>query len=338
MHKHVTSFNSIIINNKDTTLKKRRKIKSPQSTQNEKEAPIILIDSSYICFYKIYALQIWYGLANPEEANQIKDDDDYNWTENKNFMSKFEKTFINPFLKLIKIYNVPITNLIFAIDCPREQIWRMKHFTNYKANRDSSKHRKANVKELFKFTYSKIIPELEETHGIKTIRIDRAEADDVIAVIKNELRRVQPNRKIIIITGDHDFLQLNDENTSIVNLKNKDLTEKSCGDPQKDLLKKIIQGDSSDNINSVFEKCGAKTTQKYIDNMDMFYEKIEKDPKAKKKFEFNKLLIDFNNIPEDIKESIINSAYEKKIVPSENDLRNQNFKQLDISKFLNGLS
>ena len=337
MHKHITSFNSIIINNKDINLKKRKKIKTVQPSVNEKEAPIILIDSSYICFYKIYALQIWYGLANPEEANLIKDDDDYNWTENQDFMNKFEKTFINPFLKLMKIYDVPIQNLIFAIDCPREQIWRMEHYANYKANRDSSKHRKANVKELFKFTYNTIIPDLEENKGIKTIRIDHAEADDVIAVIKTELRRVQPNRKIIIITGDHDFLQLNDENTSIVNLKNKDLTEKSCGDPEKDLLKKIIQGDSSDNINSVFDKCGAKTTQKYIENMELFYEKIEKDQKAKKKFEFNKLLIDFKNIPEHIKNNIITEAYGKKIIPNEDDLRNANFKQLDISKFLNGI-
>ena len=336
MHKHITSFNSIIINNKDINLKKK-KIKTVQPSVNEKEAPIILIDSSYICFYKIYALQIWYGLANPEEANLIKDDDDYNWTENQDFMNKFEKTFINPFLKLMKIYDVPIQNLIFAIDCPREQIWRMEHYANYKANRDSSKHRKANVKELFKFTYNTIIPDLEENKGIKTIRIDHAEADDVIAVIKTELRRVQPNRKIIIITGDHDFLQLNDENTSIVNLKNKDLTEKSCGDPEKDLLKKIIQGDSSDNINSVFDKCGAKTTQKYIENMELFYEKIEKDQKAKKKFEFNKLLIDFKNIPEHIKNNIITEAYGKKIIPNEDDLRNANFKQLDISKFLNGI-
>ena len=44
------------------------------------------------------------------------------------------------------------------------------------------------------------------------------------------------NRKpIIIVTGDHDFFQLNDSNTHIVNLKNKDLLEKSCGDPKKDL-------------------------------------------------------------------------------------------------------
>ena len=71
--------------------------------------------------------------------------------------------------------------------------------------------------------------------------------------------------------------------------------------------------------------------------MDLFYDKIEKDQKAKKKFEFNKLLIDFKNIPEHIKNNIITEAYGKKIIPNENDLRNANFKQLDISKFLNGI-
>ena len=35
-----------------------------------------------------------------------------------------------------------------------------------------------------------------------------------------------------------------------------------------------------------------------------------------------------------IKNNIITEAYGKKIIPNENDLRNANFKQLDISKFL----
>jgi len=74
-----------------------------------------------------------------------------------------------------------------------------------------------------------------------------------------------------------------------------------------DLEIKIIMGDSSDNIPSVFPKCGPKTAQKCIDNPEFFQKKMEEDPKYTAQYELNKLLVDFDNIPDDLQSEFIES-------------------------------
>ena len=293
------------------------------------DAPLLLIDSSYSCFYRTYALQIWYGLAHKEEMVMIKEQSNYDWTTNEVFMNKYEKMFLQGFNKIIKKYKVPYKNIVFAIDCPRDHIWRMQHYTNYKSNRDSEKHKKASIKEIFKLTYNSILPQLEKEKGINTIRVDRAEADDIIAVIKNEVRKLQPNRLILIVTGDLDYLQLIDDKTIVTNLKGINLKEKSQGTAKNDLLYKILLGDNSDYIPSCFDRCGPKTVLKYIEDEELLKKKLESCEKSKKQFELNRLLIDFNYIPEDIRKSIYDKAVESNIFPKNNLI------QTSLNNFIN---
>jgi 5'-3' exonuclease len=60
---------------------------------------------------------------------------------------------------------------------------------------------------------------------------------------------------------------------------------------------KIIMGDISDNIPSVFPKCGPKTAQKCIDDPEFFKKKMENNEAYYKQYELNKKLINFDNIP-----------------------------------------
>ena len=81
-------------------------------------------------------------------------------------------------------------------------------------------------------------------------------------------RKIQTDYKetlIYIITNDHDYLQLINANTTIINLKNKKLNDKSCGNPKHDLLLKIICGDPADNIKVVLNVV-EKTALKLINN------------------------------------------------------------------------
>ena len=76
-------------------------------------------------------------------------------------------------------------------------------------------------------------------------------------------RKIQTDYKetlIYIITNDHDYLQLINANTTIINLKNKKLNDKSCGNPKHDLLLKIICGDPADNIKGCFKRCEKNST------------------------------------------------------------------------------
>ena len=96
-----------------------------------------------------------------------------------------------------------------------------------------------------------------------------------------------------------DYLQLADENTIPINLKLKALTDSknSFNDKEKDLFCKIVMGDKSDAIPSVFKKCGIKTASKYYHDRELFNKKLREGDCAAK-YELNKTLVDFNRIPE----------------------------------------
>ena len=86
-----------------------------------------------------------------------------------------------------------------------------------------------------------------------------------------------PEREILIVTNDYDYLQLLDDKIHIYNLKNKNLREKSLGSKKLDLGVKIIVGDNSDNIPRCFPKCG-KTAYKYLENPDLLDKAFAKYP------------------------------------------------------------
>jgi 5'-3' exonuclease len=85
-------------------------------------------------------------------------------------------------------------------------------------------------------------------------------------------------------------------------MKFKCLTENKNwhGDPEKDLFCKIVAGDKSDNISSVFPRCGLKTAAKYYDNRAEFTRKLESVEGAKERYLRNQTLIDFAYIPEEL--------------------------------------
>ena len=63
----------------------------------------------------------------------------------------------------------------------------------------------------------------------------------------------------------------------------------------KYLMSKILMGDVSDNIPSVFPKCGPKTAQQCIEDEDFFKKKMAGNEAYYNQYKLNSLLIDFNN-------------------------------------------
>ena len=88
---------------------------------------------------------------------------------------------------------------------------------------------------------------------------------------KNILNTTE-DMKVIIIANDMDYLQLAGPRVKLINLKYKYLTDnkKWSGNPEEDLFCKIVMGDKSDNIPSIFKKCGPKTALKYYNDKDAF--------------------------------------------------------------------
>lgn len=237
----------------------------------------ILIDASYFIFYRYFALKTWWNFAKQEGESDIP-------TENERFNEKFRSTFN---LREIK-KRFGDGKVVIGKDCPKNEIWRNEYISNYKAGRPKND----DIKDIFKMVFDE---NLFDCHVV--LSAPHLEADDCIAIATRHIRNTLPDEDIVIVTSDMDYLQLADEKTTIVNLKFQKLTEskQSFNDPQKDLFCKIVAGDKSDNIPSVFPRCGLKTAAKYYDNQEAFQKKLVGESKTL--FERNKRIIDFNEIP-----------------------------------------
>jgi 5'-3' exonuclease len=257
----------------------------------------IFVDGSYFCFYRYYALLQWWKNAYPDEIMI----DPY---QNQVFVDKFKKTFIENLkqipkkLKLDKDIN-PI--MIAAKDCKRENIWRMELFNRYKANRTNGKEDGFMGGPFFKMVYDE---DLFQQGNIKAIlHHPKLEADDCIAISVKYILDKYPQCNIYIITSDRDYLQLQSSNVHIFNLAYKNL--KSSGDSERDLAIKILMGDDSDNIPSVFPKCGEKTAIKCLEDDNYFKKKMNNNSEYYKQYELNQKLVNFNNIPKDLQDEFI---------------------------------
>ncbi len=259
----------------------------------------IFVDGSYYCFYRYYALLQWWKNAYPDE--EINDP-----YQNEKFVEKFKKTFtehLRQIPKKLKIDKKINPILIAAKDCKRENIWRMELFKEYKANRLNGPENGFMVGPFFKMVYDE---ELFQQGGIKTIlKHPKLEADDCIALSVKYLVQKYPECQIYIITSDRDYLQLQSKQIQIFNLTYKNL--KSTGNSERDLHIKILMGDSSDNIPSVFPKCGEKTAMKCLDDKDYFERKMNNKEEYYKQYELNKTLVCFDKIPIELQDEFMSN-------------------------------
>ena len=255
----------------------------------------IFVDGSYYCFYRYFALLQWWKNAYPDEPL----DDPY---QNEKFVEKFRKTFVDnleQIPKKLKIHKEPMKPiLIVGKDCKRDQIWRNDIFKDYKANRNNGPEDGFMGGPFFKMAYEE---ELFQKGGAKAIlKHPRLEADDCIAISVKYLLNKYPLCKIYIITSDRDYLQLNANNVDLYSLTYKNLADgkTSTGNAADDLKIKIIMGDTSDNIPSVFPKCGIKTAQKCIEDEEFFKKKMANNPVYYDQYKLNEQLVSFDKIPE----------------------------------------
>ena len=253
----------------------------------------IFVDGSYYNFYRYFALLQWWKNVNPEEPLE----DPY---QNEEFVEKFKKIHVEhlqQISKKLKIHKSINPILIVGKDCKRENIWRMTHFPKYKGTRSNGPNDGFMGGPFFKMVYEE---DLFLKGGAKAIlKHSQLEADDCIALSVKHLIKKYPECQIYIITSDHDYLQLKSDNVYLYDLKYKPL-KSLTGNAKHDLEIKIIMGDNSDNIPSVFPKCGPKTAQKCIDDPNFFKKKMVNNEEYYENYKRNKLIIDFDNIPEEL--------------------------------------
>lgn len=282
----------------------------PDFWYQEDNTPVLLVDTSYLSFYRFFSTQIWYHKLHPE-ANF---DENYDWTTNIEFMNRFTQNYMSSVDRFRSRYNIPFSNVIFCRDCPREKIWRMNVYSNYKSNRKTIcrfMNRKFQVGPVFRNIYQTLIPQLETRHGFHVMKIDEAEADDLVAVLTRTLQKMNPKRWVFILTNDHDYLQLASPRVEIWSLQNRLLNRYMRAGPKEELEHKIWAGDTSDTIPSCWDNIPWAFIVKLCDEKerDAQLEIIfGKYPQMKESYQRNKTLIDFNEIPTELQSKILYQA------------------------------
>ena len=255
-------------------------------------ANFILIDGSYFCFFRYYALIQWWSLSKQDEPLGIP-------IKNTEFVDKFIYTFIEKVTDIKKKLNIKNPITIVAKDCPRSEIWRNKVFPAYKSNRTTDGE--FFGKPFFKMAYDK----LWEDAGVNAIvGFDTLEADDCVALTVERILESVDDPHIWIIASDMDYLQIVSPRVMLYNLKYQDVSKSKSASGNSDIDKfcKIVCGDKSDAIPGVFSKCGQKTALKLYNDKQLFEEKLNSECGAEERFTRNKLLVDFKMIPIELRE------------------------------------
>jgi 5'-3' exonuclease len=183
--------------------------------------------------------------------------------------------------------------------------WRKKIFDEYKAQRKAQRDKSTIDFKKFFIALDAFIEDIKKTFpNIYIIQVKEAEADDVIAVCVKELYK---KNKITILSSDKDMRQLTKyKNVSIYDSIKKEYVK--VMNPEQELQEKILYGDKqSDNIPPIKRGLGKKTAGKILrGNLLLEYFKKHGDT-IKENWERNNTLINFDCIPKEITESIVNA-------------------------------
>lgn len=209
-----------------------------------------------------------------------------------------------------------------VIACDNKKYWRKEFFPYYKAHRKKAREESGYDWNVIFEAINQLKKELKEIFPYKVIEVNGAEADDIIATLckwsqTNGLVQeglVEVPQKVLIISGDHDFFQLqkykNVEQFSPA--KKKFIVESN---PDKMLLEHIFKGDKGDGIPNVLsaddviigeerqKPLSTKKMTQWIDDP----QSMPSDSTFLRNLDRNRTLIDLSKIPEHIEKEILNT-------------------------------
>ena len=192
-----------------------------------------------------------------------------------------------------------------VIACDSSNVWRKQIFPNYKAGRKANRAKSEHDWEFIFDVLAKIKKEIKDFLPYKVIAVDTAEADDIIATL---CRRIK--EKILILSGDKDFIQLHNEKIRQYNpVLNKFVGKDE--NPSLYIREHILKGDRSDGIPNVLSDDnvfieGRRQTPLSRKKIEAWVNEVVPtfNEEQQKNYERNRQLIDLNYIPKEIEDNI----------------------------------
>ena len=217
---------------------------------------------------------------------------------------------LNTYRMYRKMFKEDFGELVICHDS--SNCWRKDIFEYYKLNRKAKQDASDVDWESIYDALHKIRTEIEQNFPYKNIKVERAEADDIISVL---CEKYSPHEKILILSNDKDFKQLQKfENVSQYSCIKKEFL--ICDDPDGFLIDHIVRGDSSDGIPNVLSdddtfmiesKRQKRLTKKTVEDILETYRMTGSPPEyCSAGWERNKKLIDLNYIPDTIHNEVVN--------------------------------
>jgi hypothetical protein len=208
------------------------------------------------------------------------------------------------------------------IACDSGNVWRREVFPNYKANRKTTREKSGHDWTAIFEILNNIRSELKEHMPYKVVEVDTAEADDIIGVLVKK----HHDQKILILSGDKDFIQLHRNQLTPSNNHVKQynpVLNKFVGKgetPSIYIKEHILKGDRSDGIPNVLSDDDVfvegrrqrpltkKKIASWVDEMVMTFTEEEQ-----KNYDRNRKLIDLSLIPPELEAKIYNEFDEVKV-------------------------
>jgi len=209
-----------------------------------------------------------------------------------------------------------------VIACDSKNVWRREIFPNYKAGRKANRAKSEHDWDAIFSMLHNIKDEIKTFLPYKVIEIETAEADDIIAtLVKKQQRIVGPNheKKVLILSGDKDFIQLHNEYVKQYN----PVLNKFVGKGEKPgiyIKEHILKGDRSDGIPNVLSDdnvfvdgrrqrpLSKKKINSWVEEVFMTFTEEEQ-----KNYNRNRKLIDLSCIPHELEDKINNEFLNVKV-------------------------
>jgi hypothetical protein len=210
--------------------------------------------------------------------------------------------------------------------CDNRKYWRKEYFPFYKAGRKKAREKSDLDWHLIFDMLAKFKQELREHFPYKVVDVEGAEADDIIGTL---VPLYAPHQKILILSSDGDFLQLQRYGSNVKQYNPSMKKYVKSENPAVELKEKIIRGDKGDGIPNIFSPsdCFVRDLRQKAITKGIIEKYLNEDvdkwesEEARVGFSRNQTLIDLTNIPSELKDKIINT-YDTVPVASRSGLLN----------------
>jgi hypothetical protein len=266
---------------------------------------MILIDNSQIVLSSIFS-------QYPDPSAILGEDDPINLIRH---------ITLNTYRSIKDKFSSDYGNIVICQDS--NNYWRKEIFPHYKANRKKMREDNQEYWDVI-FDAMKVIREEVATNmPYKNMKVDRCEADDIIAVLA---KHYSPTEKVLIVSNDKDFQQLlYYPNVELYSQQKKKMV--TCDDPTTFLFEQIVRGDSGDGIPNILSDSDtfivetkrqkpitAKRLAEFTNTIPLDIAN-NRNHFSVEMFRRNQQLIDLNYIPPEYVDAIL-EEYKKPIINS----------------------